>query len=82
MTLREYRARLGRVEQAIDDAISTGASYSVPGAGSVTNHSLDALYAERSRLRRQILALQGQTRQRTLPDFSCNSSDSNSSALP
>lgn len=71
MTLREYRARLAAVEQAIDDAIATGASYSVPGSGTVTNHQLDALQRERSRLRRQILALKGQTRQRTLPDFSC-----------
>jgi len=71
MTLREYRARLAAVEQAIDDAIATGASYSVPGSGTVGNHSLDALNRQRSQLRRTILALEGRTRQRTLPDFSC-----------
>lgn len=71
MTLREYRARLAAVEQAIDDAIATGASYSNPGSGSVTNHPLDALQKQRAQLRKAILSLQGQTRQRTLPDFSC-----------
>jgi hypothetical protein len=71
MTIREIRVRLAAIETAIDDCIATSAEYSVPGGGTVKNHSLTELTRQRDQLRRQLRRLQGYSARRTLPDFSC-----------
>jgi len=71
MTIEQHRARLAKLETALDDAIATAASFSHPGAQSVTNHSLDVLRTQIAIERRIIRRLQGYSVRRSLPDFSC-----------
>jgi len=69
MTLTQYRTRLQAVEQAIDNAISTGSDFAVTGSFSGTNWPLDKLNRERDNLRRLILRLSGYSARRTQPEF-------------
>ena len=69
MTLTEYRARLTKVETAIDACIQTGEQYTVVGSHSNKRVSLDDLRRERDYLRKKILRLEGYSATRTRPDF-------------